>query len=254
MSADVLTVTPADGEALDRALARADAYRILAGALRDADDPAGEPTVDVETLEAVAGDLRVDPPPGAWEAMRRVADREPRAAEHRAIFGHVVAHGCPPYETEFGRQHVFAQSQQLGDIRGFYEAFGVRPRPGGERPDHVACELEFLGLLALKEASAIAAGAADHRDVTRAAAASFITDHAGRWIVALAGRIGDRAPDSGLAALTHLAASIVADHAAELRCHPQTIAPDDVLPIDDEADGLSFECALDSGDLVPPGA
>src|SRR3970282_255807 len=106
--------------------------------------------------------------------IRRIEPRGARAAEHRAIFGHVVAHGCPPYETEFGRRHVFGQSQELGDIRGFYEAFGVRPRPGGERPAHVACELEFLALLALKEALAVAGDDEQRLGLCRGATRSFL--------------------------------------------------------------------------------
>ncbi len=249
-------LSPAEEAALDRALARADAYRVLAAGLRDPDDPDASPGLDASTLRSAVRDLGLAEPPGCWRALRGIARRDARAAEHRAVFGHVVAHGCPPYETEYGRRHVFAQAQQLGDIRGFYEAFGVRPRRGGERPDHVACELEFLALLALKEAAAIAARADDRREVCADAAARFLADHAGRWLQALAGRIGARAPASGLAALADLAAAVVAAHAAELGCRPEALAPDDIVPILDSPDGFSFECGLDAegGDMMPPGA
>jgi len=219
--------------ALDRSLAKADAYRVLAAGFRDPDDP-----------DAVA---KLD---------GRIRGRDARAVEHRAIFGHVVAHGCPPYETEYGRRHVFGQSQELGDIRGFYEAFGVRPRRGGERPDHVACELEFLSILAIKEAMALAAGDADRVEICRGAASHFLEDHPGRWVVALAARIAGRAPRSGYAAAAALAATILGAHAREIGAAPRLLEPDDLLPVTGDADGFAFECGLDleAGDLGPPGA
>lgn len=256
MATRLPVVSPADAQALDRALARADAYRVLATAFRDPDDPAGEDVLDTATLRSACDDLAVGAPPAAHADLLRIRRRGPRGAEHRAIFGHVVAHGCPPYETEYGRRHVFGQSQELGDIRGFYEAFGVRPRRGGERPDHVACELEFLALLALKEATAIATGEAERRTVCRSAAGRFITDHAGRWLPALAGRIATRAPGTGYAGLAALASAIVEDHARELGCAPTILEADDLVPIEEEPDGLTFACGVDAegGDMAPPGA
>ncbi|MEW5989903.1 MAG: molecular chaperone TorD family protein [Chloroflexota bacterium] len=248
-------LVPLDADALDRGLARADAYRVLAAAFRDPDDPGVEGELDVATLRSAAAALGTPIGPDSLRGLRRIVRRDARASEHRAVFGHVVAHGCPPYETEYGRRHVFGQSQDLGDIRGFYEAFGVRPRSGGERPDHAACELEFLALLCLKEAIALAAADADRRVVCRAAAARFLTDHAGRWLPALAGRIARRAPGSGYAAAAVVARTVVADHARELGATTQPLDPDDVLPITDEPDGLAFDCGVVAGgdDLNPPG-
>jgi hypothetical protein len=45
--------------------------------------------------------------------------------EHRRVFTNVITLDCPPYETLFGNDHVFAQSHVMGDIAGFYKAFGV---------------------------------------------------------------------------------------------------------------------------------
>jgi TorA maturation chaperone TorD len=245
-----------DAAALDRALARADAYRVLAAAFRDPDDPGAEGELDLASVRSAAVALGSPVAPATFRALRRIAGRDARAAEHRAIFGHVVAHGCPPYETEYGRRHVFGQSQELGDIRGFYEAFGVRPRPGGERPDHVACELEFLALLALKEAIATARHEDDRRALCREAAARFVQDHGGQWLPALAGRIARRAPASGYAAAAAVVQALVAGHARELGVAPRPLDPDDVVPITDEPDGFTFECGVDveRGDMAPPGS
>lgn len=242
-------------DALDRALARADAYRVLAAVFRDPDDPSADGApLDLPVLFEAAAVLGE---PVGDERARRLRELDARAHRtqlHRAVFGHVVAHGCPPYETEYGQRHLFAQSQELGDIRGFYEAFGVRPRRGGERPDHVACELEFLALLALKEALALARDDADRAALTQVAASRFLADHPGRWVPALAGRIARAAPRSGLAAAAAVTAELLGSHARELGVAPDVLGPDDVLPVTDEPDGFMFACGLDveAGDLAPP--
>jgi TorA maturation chaperone TorD len=245
-----------DAAALDRALARTDVYRVLAAVFRDPDEPGADDVLELRILRSAAQILDVSVTPVTWAAIRRIAQRDARAAEHRAIFGHVVAHGCPPYETEFGRRHVFGQSQELGDIRGFYEAFGVRPRTGGERPDSIACELEFLALLALKEAVAVAGGDDDRAELGRSATRSFLQDHPGRWVRAFAARIAQRAPESGYAAAAAIAATLLAQHALALGALPMLLDPDDLLPIVEEPDGFQFECGVDvaAGDLAPPGS
>jgi TorA maturation chaperone TorD len=244
-----------DGGALDRVLARADAYRIFAAIFRDPDDPVGDAGWHLTDLRDATVAVGLAMPATAVRALRRIVPREARAQEHREIFGHVVAHGCPPYETEYGRRHVFAQSQDLGDIRGFYEAFGLRPRRHGERPDHVACELEFLALLAIKEGIATARHEDDRRTVCREATGQFLQEHLGRWLPALAGRIAQRSPASGYAAAAALAATLVADHAQELGAVTSPLDPDDLVPITDEPDGFTFECGVDAeaGDMTPPG-
>lgn len=240
---------------LDRALARADAYGVLATIFRDPDDPSGGPRPDVTCLRSAVRALGVHVEDDPWSAVRTIVRTEARAREHRTIFGHTVAHGCPPYETEYGQRHLFGQSQELGDIRGFYEAFGVQPRPGGERPDHLACELEFLALLAIKEATALAVGEHERVEVCRDAAALFIGEHPGRWVPALAARIAARAPDSGYAAAATIAAALVEEHAREFGASPRVLGPGDLLPVIGQPDGFSFECGVDeeAGDLVPPG-
>lgn len=240
-----------DYRALDAALARADAYRVLASAFRDPDGPESPDRLELRVLRSALAHLRVDVDVRMWAVARRIARGDARAHEHRAIFGHTVAHGCPPYETEYGRRHVFGQAQDLGDIRGFYEAFGVRPRRRGERPDHVGCELEFLGLLALKSAIAHATGDVERQEVCRTAERRFLADHAGRWLPALAGRIAARAPGTGYAAVAAIAALAVAAHARAVGALPVVLGPEDVVPVTDEPDGLRFECGVAADEPLP---
>jgi TorA maturation chaperone TorD len=60
-------------------------------------------------------------------------------SEHRRVFSNVITLDCPPYETLFGNDHVFGQAHVMGDIAGFYKAFGVElSRDIHERMDHLS--------------------------------------------------------------------------------------------------------------------
>jgi nitrate reductase assembly molybdenum cofactor insertion protein NarJ len=101
-------------------------------------------------------------------------------SEHRRIFGLT---GSLCYETEFGLPHEFRQVQELADITGFYQAFGFTM--GGnvrERPDHISVEIEFMYLLALKEAYATVNGTKEQLEICIDAQKAFLKEHLGRWI------------------------------------------------------------------------
>lgn len=103
-------------------------------------------------------------------------------AQYREVFGLT---GSQCYETEFGLPHEFRQSQELADIAGFYQAFGFRlGEVQRERPDHLSVELEFMYLLALKEALALENGSQEQAEICRQAQRHFLRDHLGRWIAA----------------------------------------------------------------------
>src|SRR3989304_5935155 len=106
------------------------------------------------------------PSTGRWPgptctASWRPACATPPAPRRPGAGPRAGARGCPPYETEYGRRHGVGQAQGLADIAAFYNAFGLTTSAGGERVDHVSAELEFLAVLAPKEALALGrAGAA----------------------------------------------------------------------------------------------
>lgn len=90
----------------------------------------------------------------------------------------------PPCETAHAPetpQEGLVRNYELADIAGFYHAFGVEVIPGVERVDHIAVELEFLHLLAVKTALALENGEFEHAEICRDAATAFLNDHLGRW-------------------------------------------------------------------------
>lgn len=109
---------------------------------------------------------------------------------HQRIFGHTARGPVCPYETEYGAEALFQQPQQLGDLAGFYKAFGLTLNTSQhERLDHVSCECEFMAFLALKEAYAIEHDDPGMLEDTRKAARLFLRDHLGRFGLAFARRL-----------------------------------------------------------------
>ncbi len=103
-------------------------------------------------------------------------------AAYQRLFGHTARGIVSPYETEYGDEALFQQPHEIGDLAGFYRAFGLMLNTSAhERPDHISCECEFMCFLALKEAYAL-----EHPDPvmveeTRKASRLFLRDHLGRF-------------------------------------------------------------------------
>lgn len=148
-----------------------------------------------------------------WPALEPLPLKDLQAAFRRG-FG---AAGSLCYETEYGLPHEFRQAHELADIRGFYRAFGFDM--GGvvrERPDHLAVELEFLHVLALKEAYALLHGVAEQVEVCVAAQAKFLGDHLGTWVDLFAQSLALNTTDAPYLPLARFTAAFVQSEAARL--------------------------------------
>jgi TorA maturation chaperone TorD len=92
---------------------------------------------------------------------------------------------CVPNEMDQlngAPQLELTRNFEMADVSGFFRAFGVEASPACERVDHISAELEFMHLLAVKEAVSLhEEGAGEHSEVCRDAARSFMRDHLGRW-------------------------------------------------------------------------
>jgi DMSO reductase family type II enzyme chaperone len=102
---------------------------------------------------------------------------------YRYLFGFTAHPKVPPYETEYGEEALFQQPQELGDLSGFYSAFGLKMN-AFERVDHICCECEFLAFLTRKEAYALEQNDAEMLETTRGAQRLFLKEHLGRFVPA----------------------------------------------------------------------
>lgn len=143
------------------------------------------------------------------EQLEKVLDSvdcEELAAEHSRLFEPRSKLQVPPYETEYtlaeSPQHALSQPAHLSDIAGFYKAFGLaisEERP--DRVDHIATELEFMHILALKESIAIEGNETEHIEIVRDAQLKFMNDHLGRWTGQFRDRMADADEDGFYIAL-----------------------------------------------------
>ena len=204
-----------------RALARAQAYGLLARAF-------GRP--DSAFLSEIRGGhfrrgLKAALTALDWEdaeAPRGAARTAALQSEFVRLFSPSAGANCPPYETEYTGAHVFMRAQQLADIAGFYRAFGLQLAAGfRERPDHIAAELEFMHVLALKEARALARGEEENAETCRRAQASFVGDHLGRWLAPYAERLASLSEASFYARVASLSSDFVARDAESLGVRPE---------------------------------
>jgi TorA maturation chaperone TorD len=147
-------------------------------------------------------------------------------AEYLRLF---VKGDVPPYETSYagiaGAESGAGASaggnvQQIADVAGFYRAFGLEVR--GDRPDHVAAELEFLALLCVKEAHARLSQESEGTAVCLEARLAFLDQHLLPWLSAFENRVGEAARHPVFRAIVGAAHRVAAADRAEL----QALAPD----------------------------
>lgn len=157
-----------------RALRRA--ARVAAGPC--ADTPAGP-------LAAAASRQRAD-------ALRR---------EYIRTFTLTTNPDCPTFETAYLCRDTFQQTHRLASLCGFYEAWGVRARRTGGRPDDIGAELEFVGLLCAKEWLALQDGDPERTALAVEAQRLFFREHLGQWGLGFARRLVATAEPGSIYAL-----------------------------------------------------
>jgi TorA maturation chaperone TorD len=182
--------------AIDLALARGVLYRVVALGLRppahDAEaclvSPYGQSAIRSAAALVDAGSAPGEPVLPAVETLCARGATADRVDAHARLFGHSRGLVCP-FETEYGAGGAFSQPQELADLAGTYRAFGLTATEGGdERVDHAACECEFMGFLARKEAFVLDSlrrgqeeEVQDSLAIIRDAARGFLRHHLGRF-------------------------------------------------------------------------
>ncbi len=244
---------------IHHALARSFVYRYLAKAYEDP-TPGNwqwltEPTT-LATLHSVAsllgGAVRT-----ATEGLERhfqPAGFEAFLGAYLTAFGHAARGSCPLNEIEYGdiKADPLFQPHRLADLAAFYRAFGLEIAPdAGERHDHLGLELEFLCVLAAKDAYALEyqLDGADHA-LCREAQRKFLREHLGRWTPAFGRRLATATSNPALRSLAEVTRTFV-----ESECQVfGVISGSEELalrPVDEAADRMCDACGISN---LPPGA
>lgn len=214
----------------ERAIARSQVYAFLARAFAEPDTEtcAGlrRSLLETETALAALEATRSHAAIAAVGAELGKLDESEFAAAHYSVFGHLASGDCPPYEAEYGHAHIFQKTQCLADNAGFIHAFGLAAAPGfTERLDHISVELEFLHVLAAKEAYALAHGHGEERlEIVREAARKYFERHLGRWAPAFAARLESKAQNGPYAALARLLVPFLIEETLALDVTPNPAA------------------------------
>jgi len=268
-------ISPKDAPAVDRALCRSKLYLLVSwGYLYPEDDEfleylqSGEFVEDGRAaLEGLKKELKGVGGEESQERLQAVASHfdaieewissegenwniQDLRDEHRRVFSNVIALDCPPYETLFGNDHVFGQSYVMGDIAGFYSAFGLQLSPDiHERLDHLSVELEFMHYLSYKESYAILHDGAEKFMTVVEAEKKFVKEHIGRWVPLFSGMLKRKADYGFYKILADFTTDWMAFEIAFLSVTPEPYSETDYRPASYmNPEGQTFECgAQDQG-------
>ncbi len=173
-------------------IAQADLLLWVANLLAAPDAGDLDLAADLDQVAAVASRAGLRDGSPVFEALVRLAclvdstTAAQLAVEHTRLFDGATA--CPPNETAWVRRDKGAI---LGDISGFYLAFGFELADGvGEKADHVVAELQFAALLLVMLARAEEKGEREQARLSLEALESFAQDHLDAWLGAFCDRLG----------------------------------------------------------------
>jgi TorA maturation chaperone TorD len=268
-------ISPKDAPAVDRALCRSKLYLLVSwGYLYPEDDElleylqSGEFVEDgraaleglKKELQNIGGEEsqeRLQAVMGHFDAIEEWISSEGEnwnildlRDEHRRVFSNVIALDCPPYETLFGNDHIFGQSYVMGDIAGFYSAFGLQLSPDiHERLDHLSVELEFMHYLSYKESYAILHDGREKLKTVLEAEKKFVKEHIGRWVPLFSGMLKRKADYGFYKILADFTTDWMAFEIAFLGVTPEPYSETDYRPASYmNPEGQTFECgAQDKG-------
>jgi DMSO reductase family type II enzyme chaperone len=248
--------------AIDVAMARSFLYRFLARAYEDPTETGWDEITGVassQMLDSVVRTLAAGAPPLKEAAVALCSQFKPQLFEpffaaYFSAFGHAARGRCPLNEIEYGdiKADPLFQPHRLADLAAFYRAFGLEvAEDADERQDHICLELEFMCVLAAKEAYALEYQLdLEVLSLSRDAQKRFLREHLGRWTPAFTRRLAKTAGNNPLGALANFTRVVV-----EADCRRFAVAPgsEDLLlrPVDEAAESLCHSCGVTQ---LPPGA
>lgn len=159
------------------------------------------------------------------------------------VFGHTISQECPQYETQYGIKpdQVYQKTNEMGDIAGFYRAFGLEVTEDEntrDRVDHIGMEFEFMHFLACKEAYGI--GKKDSEDkikIVTDAQKKFMKEHIGMWVPLFAKYLERKTKNGGFyKEIARFTAVFVEREIDYLKVKPRRLKSEEVAiePMEDE--------------------
>jgi TorA maturation chaperone TorD len=175
------------------------------------------------------------------------ADDGPLQEEYTRLF--MGRTPCSLYSATYSaRNSLVGPAAEIADVSGFYQAFAIDIRDDQpERPDHLAVELEFYGTLLIKLAYAQLNDWQEAREVTAAAARSFLADHLGRWSGVLSERLRQQQAAAPFHSLALWLDTLLDDECRRLGVDPEPFGE----PTGDVEPGESMYCPHDAAAAAP---
>jgi DMSO reductase family type II enzyme chaperone len=245
--------------AIDLAMARSFIHRFLAKAYEDPMPETWRWLTRAETINALRAANAFIGQSVLSNAETLINALQPAAFDsflnaYLAAFGHAARGSCPLNEIEYGdiKADPLFQPHRLADLAAFYRAFGLEvTEDAGERHDHICLELEFMCVLAAKEAYAVEHQLeSDQLAQCRDAQKKFLREHLGRWTPAFARRLAAATNDPALHALAEFTRAFVESECVRFGVNPGSEELS-LRPVDEAADRACDSCGINN---LPPGA
>lgn len=165
------------------------------------------------------------------------------------IFGHTISKECPPYEAQYGTEHMFMKTQEMADIAGFYKAFGLDvSEKMRERVDHISLELEFMHYLCIKEAYSRKNHGKEKTQICVDAQKKFLKDHLGMWAPVFLPLMKQKAGKGFYKEAAIFTEKFLVSELKYLKVKPKKISKPEAQVESPEESNLSFTCGSSGSD------
>lgn len=127
---------------------------------------------------------------GIWEnTLTELAADYLRTFLGHGYSGHSAAY---PYESVYASEKRLLMGDARDEVLALYRAAGLnKDESWKESEDHIALELEFMGILATRTAEALRAGQEEEALSLLRRSQGFLEDHLGQWAPLLAASMRD---------------------------------------------------------------
>ncbi|MFC6717274.1 molecular chaperone [Natrialbaceae archaeon GCM10025810] len=167
-------------------------------------------------------------------------------SSYSSLFGFERGGDVAQYELAYAPGTLVVNTNELADIAGFYEAFGLSVADGNrDRVDHLPTQLEFCSHLALQAAYLELDEDETGLEIVTDAGGAFVEDHLGRWIPRFRETVHEETDAAFYRALANLVDALVSFDADRFGVEPRPYqetgsSPTDAFLGDD--DGADFRC------------